>query len=806
MHQPSRPVSPTLTPNNGTANATDDCKTLPDPYIERLRAASLVKSPNRRVNAEPLSSGAPNPWDSPRVASPPSLTGVSYAGMASRPATPPALLALKKANAKAAAPTKHSDAAEREGPATAESTQMQPEVIDVDATTTEVTIKEEEDLELNALALRRTRSDKQQIVAKVKNKKQRSKKSAKAAGKAPASVGKGLPSSVVPAAAVVQTPDPPQRSTSDMRKRRRVSTDVDGDYAGTGATTRTQDAPLTTDPEKQTRYVVDIGEMMGFPRYEASPGLDDDRDDPPATTTSDVDMRDPEIYGRPISFDYESGATRRDDDRPSFPYARRASDGSYSTRIIYPDDSRREHQYLSRTTALHEGDVEDLYENASAFAYPPAPEQAGPSRIETSSEPPRRRAGPRSTTPEDVDMSRQMLEIEAASRAPRSVSSRPIPLSPAPAPPAQTREEEDARFGPRRPRSPSVLHPHPVHYAPGPFPNFPAPAGPIQPSRQHQERWPRIQGADFDLAYRNVAPSQADEWRKATDHHVFIHFPGRGAHDKGNFGRLCTADNILRISLAIPTASITQPIAAVPPTKPNSSPTYYRVGNLTIEQRDRLLREGWVSTAEGTFGVVSSDSVPPTFLASFRHPERLCVPPTVDGLKESFQKGMMSPDLYQYVRALLTIDIHSVRVKLISIRDSRDDEEEPIAFLYMESPTADATEWLCFRERIRGFTFGSPYAGPPELVTRVFYCLFCHSIDHPTHACTVPTTPGWNGPSLADAEEAEADAVAEAAVDEETAVVVAVVAPTNEQQRASLLGVLSHPPSLRTAADIPMTL
>ncbi|KAH9926107.1 uncharacterized protein B0H18DRAFT_1119012 [Fomitopsis serialis] len=831
MHQPSRPISPTLPVENGPAHAPDDNKALPDPYIERLRAASLVKSPNKRVNAEPLSSGVPNPWDSPRVASPPSYTGISYAGMASRPATPPALLAMKKANGKAVTPTEHSETAGKEGPVAAEPVQTKSEIIDVDAATPEMVIKEEEDLELNALALRRTRSEKQQIVAKVKNKKQRSKKSAKAAGKAPASVGKGLPSLVTSPAAVVQPPDLPQaqRSTSDMRKRRRVSTDVDGDNTTAGATTRAQEAPATTGQPKQSRYVVDIGEMMGFPRYEPSPGPDDNRDDPPATTTSDIDleMRDTDPYGEPSKPSHEPDfAMRSAMNTPSFTYARRASDGSYSMRRIYAGLSEPEYPYLARTTALHEGDIEDMYEGASTSAHLPIFGQAGPSKTGGSSEPPRRQERPRSATPND-DLSRQMREIETASRAPRPVSRQPTHLSPAPAPPAPTHDDNDALFGPRRSRSPSILHPHPVHYAPGPFPNFPAPAGPIQPlapaqgmpqpvtrTRPPPGGWPRIQGADFDLAYRNVAPSQAEEWRKATDYHVFIHFPGRGAHDKGNFSRLCAADNILRVSLNIPTASITQPIAAVAPTKPNSSPTYYRVGNLTQEQRDRLLREGWASTAEGTFGVVSSDSVPPTFLASFRHPERLCVPPTEEGLTEGFKKGMMSPEMYQYVRTILTIDIRtggrwrhltvgeahrcvidSIKVKLISIRDSRDDEEEPIAFLYMESPTADATEWICFRERVRSFTFGSPYAGPPELVTRVFYCLFCHSIDHPTHACT--PIDERNTQTSAVAEE-EADAVAEADEGVETVTAVAAVVSTSSSVRDMLEALCflepTHPP------------
>ncbi|KAH9932944.1 uncharacterized protein B0H18DRAFT_1115590 [Fomitopsis serialis] len=821
MQQPSQPTSPAVPASDGSAKPSHRGEAHADPYIERLRAASLVKSPNKRVNAEPLSSGVINPWTSPRAVSPTSRSGVSYADMVSRPSTPTVLLSLKKENARAAAPTQHSNATTADATAPAVSTSTTTEVIDVDADTTEVAVKEEEDLELNALALRRTRSGKQLTVAKMKNKKQRSKKNAKAAGKMPATIGKGLtgPSSLVMQDA--QQTEPTPRSVSDVRKRRRASTDIDGDAATAGTVTRMQDATAVTNSGEQAVYVHDIGEILGFPRFEYSPGPSGgDRADPDAMSAPNPELGDVEMYAPTPVSEQASGVTMRyAEKQPSFTYARRGPDGSYSTQHIRSTDQST---YLTRSTVLHEGDFDDMYVETRPPMFGTAYTTAGPStQAQGPSTAPRLRTQGRNTTVDDMN---------AGDRGGQSNITlpphRPQHLSPAPGPANHSWDDANPPHAFRRPRSPSVLHPHPVHYAPGPFPNFlpaapdepavpaqPAvPTGPIQPlapaqgappplamTRPPADGWPRIQGNVLDLPYQNVSPAQAAEWRKATDKHVFIHFPGRGVHDRGNFGRLCAADAILRTSLGVLTPSITQPIAAVPPTLPNSNPIYYRVGNLTTAQRDRLLREGWVSTNDGTFGIISSDPIPPTFIGAWRHPERLGAT-TAEGMAHGFVEGMESEEMFQCIELTLTTDIgsggrwrhvtvreahrfiiNSIKVRKIMLRMSRDDEEEPVALLYMESPTADATAWANFRERVRSFQFGGPYAGPPELITRPFYCLYCHSVDHPTHACILPTTPGARTSTDAVVEVAEE---AEVVVEEEMGEAAAVVMETLLDSRA----------------------
>ncbi|KAH9912452.1 uncharacterized protein B0H18DRAFT_961039 [Fomitopsis serialis] len=523
----------------------------------------------------------------------------------------------------------------------------------------------------------------------------------------PTTVGKGIPAT---SSSAVDTSAPPanlpQRSASESRKRRRASADVDGENVTTGTVLRTQDVSAATSPPRQVEYVVDIGEVLGFPRLDWSPAPDDNQVDPPATTTSDLEERDFEM------FDPVTGQ----EDRAEVPYEDR--EGAARTR-------RLSITCASPDTRWRMIPCSDTGTRSPAKAYGRATLKATP------------------LMPTKVSATR-----------------------------AQT-PANDIHRGPRRPRSPSLLHPYPVHYAPGPFPNFPVdlappapiaqdapagPAGPIAPlapapgappplttTRAPENGWPRIQGVGFDLVYANVLASQADEWRRARDYHVYIHFPGRGAHDRAY--RRC------------------------PPTSPNSNPIYYRVGNLTVGQRDRLLREGWVSSRDGTFGVVSSEPSPPTFMGTFRHPLRLGET-SEEGMANAFKKGMRSEEMRQYLLTTLNSDIFaggrwrrltaqdayeliisSITVKKILLRNTRDEEEEPFAFLYMESPTSDPIEWLNFRNRVRTFTFGGLLAGPPELVTRSFYCMYCHSVDHPTHACTIPSTPGWHGPSLDDVRE-----------------------------------------------------
>ncbi|KAH9916627.1 uncharacterized protein B0H18DRAFT_958762 [Fomitopsis serialis] len=308
------------------------------------------------------------------------------------------------------------------------------------------------------------------------------------------------------------------------------------------------------------------------------------------------------------------------------------------------------------------------------------------------------------------------------------------------------------------PRSPpNLLHPRPVHYAPGPFPLFPDdpiapprarpitppapfnvrpiaplapfPAGPIAPlppshgssgprtmTRAPPGGWFPVQSDDPYAPYGNVQAEQLVLWTTADDNCVLIHFPGTGACDKGNYGRLCVAAAILKNEFGAPDATVTQPIAANPQPRPNAEPHYYRVGNLTIAQRERILRQQWASTTYGTFGAIAAPHDPPTFIWGFLHPERLGVT-TEEGLAAAFGDGFKSAVLSGITINHITTDINaggrwrhltadaafrliiqSIRVRMITIREGRNDDKELVALLYIESPTADAAEWVNFRD------------------------------------------------------------------------------------------------------------
>ncbi|KAH9930784.1 uncharacterized protein B0H18DRAFT_1116891 [Fomitopsis serialis] len=796
MQQP-QPSTPT---KNGTS-------TLPSVVgtgrpLSRPPSRALTRSPPRRsLSAIPHTSSSGNPWVSPRATSPVERTGISYASMAAkpRPTTPILSSASQAVPASTAKPAGKIEAVAEAGASAKDGKDS-----GLSSTTTQVVVKVEE--EEASLDPERTRSGKQPAASKLKNKKQCAKKSAKAAGKQPANIGIGLPAQDDQP---VSNVGPSSRSISDVRKCRRISTDVDGESAPIGTIPKVQDTPTTParPPAATQPTVISL----------ISPAGSDN--DPPAVTTSDleaddVEMRDPDdfelstatmrmFYGLDPNYTADSYHPRPivavpahlfPDDRTIHPPHVWNVPGS-SERVqqyIESQHVRERNPYVLAVAEQVEGDIEDLY----ASAAPPDTSERHPSRHLTSNiaAPQAVRPPPRSFPSVGISMG------DHRSPSMRSNNMRREPT----AGPSRSRAGSPRMIPPRSP--PNRLHPHPVHYAPGPFPNFPDPdvspvpayraappthdhsaappapyfpAGPIAPlepahgpiaprsmTRTPPGGWPIVQGDDPFWPYANIQAEQLVEWTTKWEPCVLIHFVGRSAGDKGNYARQCTADTILKKVFDIPDAVVTQPIPANPQPRPNAEPIFYRVDNITVAQRDRLLRKPWASTIYGTFGVVPAPHEPPTFIGGWRYPQRLGTTSATgmaDVIRKDFEVGVLADHAHSLlvsdirgdgrwrhltVNEAHTLIVQSVRVRLITVREGRDDDEELIALLYIESPTSDAAEWINFRDAIRHHVFGSAYAGPPELVTSSFYCMYCHAADHPTSACTLPSIPGWLGPSM----------------------------------------------------------
>ncbi|KAH9838424.1 uncharacterized protein C8Q71DRAFT_856375 [Rhodofomes roseus] len=711
----------------------------PSPSIQRLRDASLVKTAAKRINAEPNVSPSVNPWNSTRAASPVEQNGKSYAEAlsASRPQSPesaelPLLIPTEPSSPLVKTEPVEEAIADRAAAGAGMEANGDHEVVEVsDASDQEAS---------------RTRSGRRISAPKSKSKdKKKSKKATKLATMQPPLMAVDSSAS---AASLTATPaDTPtahstpaetalplsapatrtSRLVSESKKRRRVSTDISGGDDAEGTSSRVQDAPpttLTTVPDQRASSVVSY----------ASANPSQDRVDQPLTAPSDAGATDFEMIDLDPGSDYDIPHT------PAFASATNIASGPTD-----PDAARRKrlgkqpmrdnlsNSDLPSTTAQASGAQRIAKHAIHGAIYqghpsPPAQYAYDLARTRSGTQPPR--------TP---------------SRLPNVVQRPPSP--------------------------PQVPH-YPVHYAPGPFPV--ANNGLAQPPVPHPGLPPPmvltrpppgghrpIQGSDFYYFLRNILSSQLHAWAGIDDDFVFIQFPGKGAQDAGNHSRMHAVEAVLTKHLNINGTTLFQPLPEVAQPRPNADPRWYRLGNLQPRDRDTLVNGVWWDAPEGTFCVLAPNKMPPTYIGTWRHSHRLGST-TEDGMAVSFRATLETHEPATYIRAVLDADrraggrwrhyttdesfqqvIASVSVRRLTLEaQGEGDSGEPVVSLYIESPTLDAAEWTDFRSYLRGLTYGGTHAGPPELIVETFFCAYCHSIDHPTYLCTVPTTPGWHGPSL----------------------------------------------------------
>ncbi|KAH9932941.1 uncharacterized protein B0H18DRAFT_1115587 [Fomitopsis serialis] len=588
------------------------------------------------------------------------------------------------------------------------------------------------------------------------------------------------PTAVLDASITTVPPTVTTRAVSDTRKRRRVSTDVDGPSAQTDAVPRVQDPVVALTPHAApTQHATTMAISI------SSSSSVEELQDPPALTTSDIEMDDVAIpdpdemelstahirrfYGLPPTYTADAYRPRPVLAAPGClsgpgvpgtpPRVRQAPGASFMVQRYLDEQAQREdNPYVLVREDFAGGSIEALI-------------------IGDSTNPFIARQG---------DVSHPALYVSAVEKAlPASlgIGKGKAPQRNATAGPSNTIRSDAADAQPLPPPT-YVPPPRPVHYAPGPFPNFattpitpifpahltplhfppvppavPAPsvepafpAGPIAPlpqahgfsapsmmTRAPPGGWLPLQGDDFFWPYGNMEQSQLAVWTTDPNPCVLLHFLARSGNDPGNHGRVTMAQTIFHKVYDIRTATITQPIAANPQPRPNAYPTFYRVSNITIPQRNALLRDQWISTTDGTVGILAAPHEPPTFMGGWRFPGRLVIgEPSDEGIAQGFLAGFESPNLASLITTLLIADIssggrwrhlsvddarrlvlQSIRVRQIRLREGID--EEPIALLYVESPTADAAEWVNFRRQVREQVYGGAYAGPPELITDCFF-------------------------------------------------------------------------------------
>ena len=287
--------------------------------------------------------------------------------------------------------------------------------------------------------------------------------------------------------------------------------------------------------------------------------------------------------------------------------------------------------------------------------------------------------------------------------------------------------------------------------------------GPLTLTPTPQGGWRTIQGDNPLWKFGNQNADQVSAWLNDESPSCLAHIPGLGATDEGRWVRRGNIESILRRHFRDDSITVTLPTPAIAQARRNAVPYFYLIRADDPRITQPLVDMIWMSTTELTIGFVRLDLDPPTLVAVFQDIHAFVATTEVgiadmviDALIEmaDIVVSLIIDDIahdgrWRAFSALEAFDhiIHSVRVRIIH-RCIRGDIIDPVILIYCQSPTADTGGWEAFRHHIQNFPFGSTHSGHPSPCTASLWCTLCHSFDHPTGLCYLPTIPMWHGPTI----------------------------------------------------------
>lgn len=287
-------------------------------------------------------------------------------------------------------------------------------------------------------------------------------------------------------------------------------------------------------------------------------------------------------------------------------------------------------------------------------------------------------------------------------------------------------------------------------------------------TRRPRTGWRDIAQRNFTSRNEGQCPRQAAAWAADPRNAILLHLPGHGAQDPGTEDRIAHAQGVFRDRLGVNLDNVDF-IPAIPAAAgsrgSNTAPYYIAVFGLPEDVIDHIVAEGWVSTPEGTFRAEPMHAPPPRFQGVFMHPRRFGSV-TEAGIEARIRRtiqdgGRNEEEVRTYIANDIADDgrwshvdedtvfnhlVRSIHVHVIPYQ-VRGGASEPLALVYIESPTADSNEWEAFRAFIMNLVYGDDLTGHPTPFTGTMWCSICHSHDHPTGLCDLPAVPGWNGPT-----------------------------------------------------------
>ncbi|EPS95518.1 hypothetical protein FOMPIDRAFT_1019373 [Fomitopsis schrenkii] len=303
-------------------------------------------------------------------------------------------------------------------------------------------------------------------------------------------------------------------------------------------------------------------------------------------------------------------------------------------------------------------------------------------------------------------------------------------------------------------------------------------------TRTPREGWPRTELRSPTSWRDGQEEEQADAWGvEGGGVRVFVHFAAHGAQDMGTNDRIEAAQGIFIAEFQVDTNGIhiipSLP-RAVGPLRANQSPTYFAVIGMDATAAIRIAGYGWISTSRVTMRLEFLRDAPPNYLGAFLHVRRFGSMHNDDiaarvrniiredaivagEIRAIIERDIAAGGRWRQYPVEIVFDhvLSSLTVNIIPLR-TRGAEAEPLARIYIEPPTANASDWLTFRAMIMGLRLGDVLTGHPVPFAGTLWCALCHSHDHPTTNCTLPSVPGQSTAAHVADEGAAAAAAAEA--------------------------------------------
>lgn len=274
--------------------------------------------------------------------------------------------------------------------------------------------------------------------------------------------------------------------------------------------------------------------------------------------------------------------------------------------------------------------------------------------------------------------------------------------------------------------------------------------------------WRTIQGNKPNWQYENISPEMANAWKNRTFPRCLIMTAGEGATDPGEAKRRKLQEETVASHFGF-LPRVVQARAETKSTKRNDFPLCNLLQAPSWDAIRRVLDAQCVSLRGGATIFFFPIAPPlPTLMGIFSQPEsfvatgrqltptikqRLSMASNRDRLIEAYKHEIRTTNALPTFTAQELADATIEHVWAEEIVRHWRGEDIPLVALYCDIPSTNTITWRNVRNAIRAAKLGTAISGHPLLYNEPLKCGVCHTIDHDTNMCYLPTLDDWFGPS-----------------------------------------------------------